>query len=137
MKKPPMILSIMPDTKEASELMKKIMRMARLKGKKTVIDPIKEFHRLNIFPGQTDRTCFHCQDRQMFLGPIVGESGKTILMWQCLCGIAVDRIFLENWQKSMKRCQRKRQKECLCSLFVGKPPITLDDARALIEWQHR
>lgn len=136
MNKPsPMVPCIILDRKEDSELMRKIRKMARSRREKTAIDPVKEFRRLNIFPDPKNRLCFHCQNKQMFLGPIVGEDGKTILMWRCLCGIAVDRIFLENWQKSMKRCQRKRQKECLCAL-LGKPPVISDDERTL-EWQYR
>ena len=134
MNKPWIVPRIIPDTEEDSELMKKIMSMARSKGKKTAMDPMKEFRRLNIFPDPKNHLCFHCQDKRMFLDWIVGEDGKTILMWRCLCGIAVDRIFLNNWQKSMKRCERKRKKECLCAL-LGKPPI-LDDERTL-EWQCR
>ena len=135
MKEPRRVPSIIPDTEEDSELMRKIRKIARSRGKKTAIDPVKEFRRLNIFPDPKNHLCLHCQNRQMFLGPIVGENGKTILMWRCLCGIAVDRIFLENWQKSMKRCQRKRQKECLCAL-LGKSPVIFDDEETF-EWQCR
>ena len=135
MNKPSTVPYIIPDTEKDSELMRKIEKMARSRGKKTAIDPVKEFHRLNIFPDKKNRLCFHCQNKQMFLGPIVGEDGKTILMWRCLCGIAVDRIFLDNWQKSMKRCKRKQQKECLCAL-LEKPHITLDDEE-IFEWQCR